>query len=396
MTAARPIVNAHVHVPPNFSAFRDVEDLVATAVAEGVRVVGASNFHDHRIYRRFAALAEAGGLLPLFSLEFITVVDPLRSAGTRVNDPANPGRLYLCGKGVDPFREPSALATALDAGARAANRARAALMTELLAAVFTDAGLPTALDDAAIAADVAARAGVPVEWVVLQERHLAMAFQQALFAGLPPRDRSAVLERAYGAPPKAPVDDAAAVQAEIRSRLMKAGCRAFVDETAMSFADGYRLVLEWGGIPCYPTLADGATPVCPFEDGPAELAGRLAELGLRAAELIPGRNDSDVAAAYVRTFRAAGLIVTAGTEHNTPDRIPLEPLTRGGVHLPDDVLAILYEGACVVAGHQAEVAAGRPGFVDEDGRPGPGDHEAWIGRFAAIGAAAIERRNVLA
>jgi hypothetical protein len=396
MTVARPIVNNHVHVPPNFSAFDDVEDVVATAVREGVSVVGASNFHDHRVYRRFADRARAAGILPLFGLEFITVVETLRAAGTRINDPANPGRLYLCGKGVDPFREPSALAIELDVPARTANRARAARMTTRLAELFAEAGVATGLNDAAIAADVAARAGVPADWVVLQERHLAMAFQAALFAACAPAERASVLERLYGVPSTAPADDAAAVQGEIRARLMKAGRPAFVDETALTFEDAYRLVLERDGIPCYPTLADGASPLCQFEDGPVELARRVSELGIHAAELIPVRNAPDVASAYIRAFRAAGIIVTAGTEHNTPERIPLEPLAKGGVPLPGEVLAILYEGACVVAGHQAERAAGRHGFVDGEGRPGPGPREAWIRRFAEIGAAAIEHRSTAA
>ncbi|HEY4754281.1 MAG TPA: hypothetical protein VIH37_13420, partial [Candidatus Limnocylindrales bacterium] len=323
-----PVVNTHVHVPPNFSAFTDVDDLIATAVREGARVLGASNFHDVRVYRRFAEGARAAGIVPLFGVEFITVVDELRASGTRVNDPANPGRLYLCGKGVDPFRELGPEAAELDACARAANRQRAARMTGLLRASFALGGVPIDLDDTAIAADVAARAGVPVDWVVLQERHLAMAFQSALFAASAPDARAGVLERVYGAPPKS-VDDPAAVQGEIRARLMKAGRPAFVDESPLTFAEAYRLILERGGIPCYPTLADGSSPICPFEVGPEELAGRVAELGIHAAELIPVRNAPETVLAYARAFRSAGIIVTAGTEHNTPERIPLTPLAKG-------------------------------------------------------------------
>jgi hypothetical protein len=390
----RPVVNSHVHVPPNFSAFLDVDDMLATAVRERVRVVGASNFHDHRVYRRFAEGARAVGIVPLFGLEYITVVNDLREAGTRVNDPANAGRLYLCGKGVDPFAEPTPLAVAIEAPIRAANRERAAQMTALLRDVFAAAGLATSLDDRTIERIVAARAGVPTDWVVLQERHLAMAFQEALFEAVPPARRAALLERVYGVPGRAPVDDAVAVQGEVRARLMKSGCAAFVDETALSFGDGFRLILEWGGIPCYPTLADGTTPVCPFEDGPDELVSRVAALGIHAAELIPARNAPETVLAYVRAFRSSGIVVTAGTEHNTPERIPLEPRARGGPPIPDEALEVFYEGACVIAGHQAERAAGRPGFVDADGRPGPGNREAWIRQFAKIGAAVIERRSV--
>ena len=389
----RPVVNLHVHVPPNFSAFDDAEDVVATAAREGVRVVGASNFHDIRVYGRFARAAGAAGVVPIFGVEFITVVEALRAAGTRINDPANPGRMYLCGKGANPFAELGGAAARIDGEARAANRARAARMTVLLRERFAAGGVPTALDDVAIAADVASRAGVPADWVVLQERHLAMAFQRALFASVEVGDRAARLAAVYGTPPSAAPDDAIAVQGEIRSRLMKAGGPAFVEESAMSFEDGVQLVLAWDGIPSYPTLGDGASPVCPFEDGPEELAARLRDLGIHAAELIPTRNAPEVVDAYVRAFGAAGIIVTAGTEHNTPDRIPLEPRAKGGVRISEAARAAFYEGACVVAGHQFERARGRAGFVDAGGRLGSDDLAAWIRRYAEIGAAAIETRS---
>ncbi|MHB8960067.1 MAG: hypothetical protein ACYDAN_10615 [Candidatus Limnocylindrales bacterium] len=393
MSAPSLAANTHVHLPPNFSAFNDVEDAVAAAAAEGMRAIGGSNFFDLRVYRRLADAAHAAGMVPLYGLELISVVEPLRAAGTRVNDPANPGRMYLCGKGVDPFREPTPTAARIDAAIRAASRERAARMTSLLRAAFASAGVELALDDTAIAADVAAGAGVPVDWVVLQERHLAMAFQRALFEAVAPEDRASRLEAAYGVTPSA-VADPAAVQGEIRSRLMRAGGPAFIEETPLSFGDAYRLILEWGGIPSYPTLADGASPICPFEASPQDLARQLGELGIHAAELIPMRNAPEMVDAYVHAFRDVGMVVTAGTEHNTLARIPVEPLARGGAPLSEATRAILYEGACVVAGHQAELASGQPGFVDADGHPGPGDTEARIRRFAAIGAQLIERRSV--
>ncbi|HEY5630394.1 MAG TPA: hypothetical protein VIR16_12880, partial [Candidatus Limnocylindrales bacterium] len=143
--------NTHVHLPPNFSAFDDVEDAVAAAAREGIRVMGGSNFHDLRVYGRFAEAAHAAGIVPLYGLELISVVEPLRAAGTRVNDPANPGRMYLCGKGVDPFRDPTPEAARIDAAARAANRARAARMTSLLRDRFAAAGVALDIDDTAIA-----------------------------------------------------------------------------------------------------------------------------------------------------------------------------------------------------------------------------------------------------
>ena len=136
--------------------------------------------------RRFAQAAEKAGILPLFGVEFITVVEDLRAADIRVNDPANPGRMYLCGKGVDPFRDPGPEASRIADAARVANETRAREMARLLRDHFAAAGLATSLDDRAIVADIAERARVPEAWVVLQERHLAMAFQEALFLQVPP------------------------------------------------------------------------------------------------------------------------------------------------------------------------------------------------------------------
>ena len=394
--AGHVIVNTHVHVPPNFSAFETPEAAIAAAGAEGARVVGISNFHDQRVYRRFADAALAAGILPVFGLEFITVVDDLRDAGIRVNDPGNPGRMYLCGKGVDPFAEPTGIAARIASAARAENVARARAMSGLLRDHFAAAGLATSLDDRAIVADVAERAGVPDAWVVLQERHMAMAFQEALFLQVPPDRRAAVLGRAYGTVPSAPVEDAVAVQGEIRSRLMKAGCPAFVAESALGFDDAVRLVLESDGIPAYPPLADGASPVCPFEASPDALAAELKARGIHMAELIPGRNAPEVVDAYVMAFRAAGLAVTAGTEHNTLDAIPFDPACRGGVPLSDSTRAVFWEGTCVVVAHQHLRRSGRPGFVGRDGVPATGfaDDEARIRWFADLGARLVAGEEV--
>ena len=360
-----PIVNTHVHVPPNFSAFASPEDVVASAQAEGVRAIGISNFYDQQVYGRFAELCRDAGIVPLFGLEFITLVPDLEAAGIRINDPANPGRMYVCGKGIDPFRTklPEAVATA--AQIREGNDARAAEMVAKLDAHLQAAGLGRSLTAAEIAADVAARGGVPVEWVSLQERHIARAVEEAVTA-LPAAERPAVLEKAYGAPPKAALDDPVAMQGEVRSRLLKAGTAGFAPEVPLSFEAAYAYVLAMGGIPCYPTLADGVDPVCPFEEPPAALAKRLVERGIHLAELIPIRNTSAVVDAYVEAFVAAGIEVVAGTEHNTAERIPFDPACTDGP-LSAAARAAFWRGTCIVAAHQARLAEDRPGYVDATG-----------------------------
>lgn len=360
-----PIVNTHVHVPPNFSAFTSPEDVVETARAEGVRAIGISNFYDQQVYGRFAELCRAAGIVPLFGLEFITLVPDLEAAGVRVNDPANPGRMYVCGKGIDPFREKSDAAAATAAEIRQGNDARASEMMQRLDAHLQDAGLPTRLTAEATAADVAARGGVPAAFVSLQERHIARAVEEAVSA-MPADGRAAVLAKAYGGPAKASLDDAVGMQGEVRSRLLKSGTPGFAPEVPLSFEAAYAYVLAMGGIPCYPTLADGVTPVCPFEDPAEQLATQLVERGIHLAELIPIRNKVAVVDEYVAAFRAAGIEVVAGTEHNTADRIPFDPACTDGP-MSDFARAEFWRGTCIVAAHQARVAAGLPGYVDAEG-----------------------------
>jgi hypothetical protein len=229
--------------------------------------------------------------------------------------------------------------------------------------------------------------------VYLQERHIAQAFQEALFERLPETERDDFLARLFGAPSKARPNDVAGVQNEIRSHLMKAGKPAFVPDTFVDFEHASQLILALGGIPCYPTLADGASPLCGYEADVDALITDLQARRVPAAEFIPIRNSPEVLSRYVHALRAAGLFVTAGTEHNTRDLLPLAPTCLDGAPVPDDVQDIFWEGACVVAAHQYLTLQGRTGFVDNAGRLNPeyASADERIAAFAALGAAVIGR-----
>jgi hypothetical protein len=383
----QPVANMHVHLPPNFSAFDTVEDAVRAAATAGISVIGGSNFHDHRVYARLAAAAEAAGIVPLFGCEIITLAEDLRELGIKVNDPDNAGRFYVCGKGLNALGEPTEIARGLKEHARSVNTERMQQMVPLLRECFARAGLETDLTVETITDSVATRASVPGDWVVLQERHVAQAFQEAVFLAVEPDRRRGLLARAFGGPTGVDSDDPIAACGEIRHRLMKAGRPAFVPESPVRFEDGYRFVLESDGMPCYTAVADGASPVSAWEDGPAELADRILAKGFHVAELIPNRNTPAAVEAYVRAWREAGIIVTAGTEHNTRARIPLEPMCVDRSPLSDAVAGTVWEGTCVVVAHQHLRARGEPGYVDRDGRLNPGfpDAETRIRWFAELG-----------
>lgn len=392
---SRQRVNAHIHLPPNFSAFDSVAQALQLAVDQGVGVLGASNYYDYDVYGDFAAGAAKHGIFPLFGLEIIALIDDLIKAGVKINDPGNPGKIYVCGKGITRFAPFNTEAQRLIGIIRKSDSTRMAEMVARLSDIFAQRGLPLGLTENDVIQMIVERHGAKRERVYLQERHACQAFQEAVFRTVPSPQRVEKLGKVFGASaaPTFGPDDAVKIQNEIRSHLMKAGKPAFVPETFVSFTQAHQLILELGGIPCYPTLADGVDPITDFEAPVQKLIDNVERLGFHCAEFIPIRNKPEVLSAYVKTMRAAGLVITAGTEHNTLDLLPIEPTCVGGAPVPQDVAEIFWEGACVVAAHQFMVLNGRTGFVDGEGRPNSeyADAPSRIAAFSKLGAAVIQR-----
>jgi hypothetical protein len=356
--------NTHVHVPPNFSSDTTLDQLLAQARSEGVRAVGTSNFFGMQVFPSFMKRAKEFGIHPLLGVEIITVDSELEEAGWTVNDPQNPGRYYLQGRALNAdlvAAEASPVARAI----RGRNDSRAVEQVGLLSSVLSEAGLPSTVTAKDVAAEVAERNVVPVEWVSLQERHISRAFADRLLL-LGSAQRKSVLAKAFGHPPMADLDDAGSIQTELRSELMKFGQPAFVRDSPTSFADGYAMTLELGGFPVYCAVADGADPLCDYERPAEALARRLRERNIHAAELVTVRNTARCVDEYVSAFLAAGLLVTGGSEHNTPHRLPLA-LTCADGPLSDFASQAFWDGACVLAAHQELMAVGEVGFVDSAG-----------------------------
>lgn len=388
-----PRVNAHIHLPPNFSAFDSVQQAVSLAAREQMGVIGISNYYDFDVYGEFVDRARKQGIFPLFGLEIIAMQSDLRDSGMRVNDPGNPGKTYLCGKGITRFDAMSPEASRLMDLIRQNDSQRMTQMVNRVRSVLADRGLDCKIDQQAVVDMVVDRHGSARETVYLQERHISQAFQEELFRLIPSSERIKRVEQLLGPATKlGDANDHVGLQNELRSQLMKSGRPAFIAESFLSLADARRLVLELGGIPSYPVLADGASPVCEFESDPDRLIDQLHELEIHAAEWIPVRNKCSVVEEYVMKMRAAGIVVTAGTEHNTLDLIPLVPVCKDG-DLPPAVRDVFWEGACVVAAHQFLALHGECGYVDADGRlnteyPTADDR---IQSLSRIGAAVIQR-----
>jgi hypothetical protein len=377
--------NTHIHLPPNFSAFETVGQAVELAAKENIKILGVGNYYDFGVYQTFTEAVLKRGIFPLFGTEIIALETDLQKQGVRINDPGNPGKYYICGKGISRFETFSSRAAELMNGIRKNDTLRMREMVAKLAEAFGKGGVKTGLDDQAVIARVVKRHGCKAEMVTLQERHLAQAFQEVFFEKVPADQRAEKLAAIFGCPAKSGANDAVGVQDEIRSHLMKAGKSCFAPETFVNLAQAKELIVELGGIPCYPVLADGSKQRCEYEATADKLVETLKANSYRMVEFIPARNQPEVLAEYVTTIRKAGIAVVAGTEHNTLAPLPIEPACVGGKAIPDAVKAIFWEGVCVLAAHVFLKAHGQKGFMD----CGCCDAEKRIETFRAIGEAVL-------
>ncbi|MFA5651522.1 MAG: PHP domain-containing protein [Proteiniphilum sp.] len=359
-------INAHLHTPYSFSAFRDIDDALDRAVAEGVKVVAINDFYTARGYEEWSKGCEKRGLYPLFGIEFIALDQEDQAAGLRVNDPANPGRTYLSGKGLAyPFKLDEPHASRLEAVRQEANK-QVEEMCGKLNELLAREKVGFTLD---------------FDWItneltkgLIRERHLAKALRIKLFE-FHEKDEGKVkltLETLFdGKVLKAPLHDVAAIETEIRGNLLKVGGAAFVPEEAAAFlpVEAVRqTIIAAGGIPTYPFLADDSNGnYTDFERDLQQAARRLTERGFHSVEFITTRNDVRLLEKYASYLHEQGFVVTFGSEHNTPVMEPIELFARGGVPLSDRLKQINYEGACVIAAHQHVVSQGLDGYVDESG-----------------------------
>lgn len=370
-------VNAHIHTPWSFSAFDSVDEALDMAAAGDVRVVGINDFNTTAGFAEWDSGCRSRGLFPLFGMEMIALDEDLQRAGVRVNDPANPGRTYLSGKGMAfPAHLPGPWAGRL-AAVRAESDSQVRAMCGRLNELLKNVAPEVALLDADEITRTLTRGS-------LRERHLAKALRLAVYAA---PDPAPTLKKLFGGrEPLSPLADHAGVENEIRAHLLKAGGAAFVAETPAAFlpvAEVVALIEAAGGIPTYPFLGDD--PDGNFTEFEADLpaaAAALKQNGIHSVEFIAPRNSAATLERYAGWLWDNGFTVTFGSEHNTPARQPIVLTTRGGAPLTPKLAELNYLGACVVAGHQK--------YFARNGDPYDPKLRA---DYAALGREAIKQRT---
>lgn len=383
--SAAPLkVNAHLHTPYSFSAFTGIPQALDMAVAENVKVVGINDFYSTEGYSEWAAECSKRKLFPLFNIELISLNKADQQAGIRVNDPNNPGRTYLSGKGLAfPQKLAEPYKSQLIELRQESNR-HAARMCAAMNCVLAKYNMPFDISYTEVEKQLT-KGNV-------RERHLAKALREKVVAHYKnPEAQKAVWENLFGGKPlKSPIDNDAAVENEIRGNLLKAGGAAFVAEDPKAFLEMNLvcdLILHAGGIPTYPFLADDAKgEFTDFERDRDKVAEILKQRNIWSIEFITTRNSVEVLRDYAGYFYQQGFVVTFGTEHNTPAMEPIELFARNSTPLTPDLLEINYKGACVVAAHQYLAATEGKGYMDVSGKPDTNNRAA----YEALGNALIQ------
>jgi hypothetical protein len=355
-----PGINGHIHSPYSFSAFRNMEEPFEIAVKEGISVLGINDFYTTDGYAEFADLAKKYSIFPLFNIEFMALLKQQQENGIRINDPVNPGRTYLSGKGLTfPVKVSVQSREKLEILQNESN-AQTYQMVEKLNGYLKSISSGLHFDAAEIQKRFARN--------LLRERHIATAIRTAVFEKENTPDAILnSLTRIFGnKAPKSSTNQIAYLENEIRNNLLKAGGPAYVpeDEKAfLSLEEVTGLIIDAGGIPCYPVLLDDAKGnFTDFEKDWPKMADLLMDKGIFMVELIPGRNDFAILKEFVSYFHHQGFPVTFGTEHNTPQLDPLTVTCRGGVPPDRELQEISYKGVSVIAAHQYLTARGYSGF----------------------------------
>jgi hypothetical protein len=343
-------VNGHIHTPYSFSAFSGVNPIFEMAMKEDIKVLGINDFYTTGGYLEFHDNALENWVFPLFNIEFIALDRDKQKRGIRVNDPSNPGRTYFSGKGLDFPDSLDAERTAIVESVKAESLRQVRTMIDKANDLFDglESGIHLTFED------------IRKEYArdQVRERHIAKAIRIAVYSKFGSMaERKSFLTALYsGREQVADPENHAAVEIEIRNNLLKAGGKAFVEEDEKAFLSVdavIDIITHAGGIPCYPVLLDDAKGIITdYEQNREGLWSDLMAKGIFCIELIPGRNDRDTLENFVKFFQSKGFIITFGTEHNTPDLVPLTISCRGRVPLPETLRKLSFEGACILAAHQ--------------------------------------------
>ncbi len=359
--------NCHLHTPYSFSSFTGVEQLFQLAKAENINIAGVNDFFSFDAYEEFHQFAKKYNIYPIFGIEFIGLDKQMQKAGNLINDPANPGRIYLSGKGLKyPVETKSSYFKKINQLQELSN-SQSKLIIEKLNHFFNSIGIEYSFSYTGIQKKLAHKQ--------VRERHIAKAICEWAFENATSNDdcKKLLTKLFQGKNVSSDLSNVSAMENEIRDKMLKKGGVAFIEEDAENFlplGEIKDLIIEAKGIPCYPILLDFKDgKFTDFEKNFENMHQQLTDWGIGCIELIPHRNELKFLESAVNFFHEYNYVITFGTEHNTPNLIPLSITAKGNQAITSEMQQISNEGCAIIAAHQKLISEGKGGFIDEKGNP---------------------------
>ncbi|WP_462317029.1 PHP domain-containing protein [Marinilabilia sp.] len=359
-----PLTNGHLHTPYSFSAFDSVEQAITLASDQRVKVVGINDFNTVQGYKDWSEACNRFNLVPLFNIEMIGLNREDQKNHVKVNDPSNPGRTYISGKGITTAPLSGEVNEWL-ANALKNNNRQSEQMTELLNQQLIKCNAPFTLRFQQIKDELTKGQ--------VRERHLVKALRLKVEEDFKYREEQWAFYKTLTGKDIASLESAG-VENMLRGSLLKAGGPAFIpeDEEAYASVETIRdLILKAKGIPTYPFLGnalDGAST--DFEIDLPQTIETLINRGFFSAEFITPRNSLDYLESAAQQLWDNGFLVTLGTEHNTPAMETLVPMAKGNTPISDQLQEINVKSVCILLAHQYLIEKTGEGWLDRNsGKP---------------------------
>ena len=355
-----PQTNGHLHTPYSFSAFDSIEQAITLASDQHLKVVGINDFNTVKGYQDWSEACARYNLLPLFNIEMIGLNRDDQSNNIKVNDPSNPGRTYISGKGLTTGTLPKEVTNWLKQAVESNNR-QSEQMTALLNRQLEICEAPFRLNFEQIKKNLTKGQ--------VRERHLAKALRiETETSYKSPEDQRTFYKKLTGKDMASL--DAAFVENILRGSLLKAGGPAFIpeDEEAFASVETIRdLILKAKGLPTYPFLGNALEGNCTdFENNLPATIEKLKSRGFYSAEFITTRNTSDYLESTAQQLWDNGFLVTLGTEHNTPAMEPLVPMAKDNTPVSDKLQEINVKSICILIAHQYLTEHTEEGWLDKN------------------------------
>lgn len=348
------LTNIHVHTPFSYSIFQSIDELVTTAKSEGISVLGINDLNTTDGYNEFSAACKEQNLFPVFNIEF-----SLEDFSDMVVKYCSTGK--ISGKAL-PFPMPfPGDVHNLIASIWKGSQDRIWKMIDKLNELLAERDIPLTLDYRTIRSLYSKDS--------VHEQHVAKALHKAILAIEPfKKGTSTLMEKLFTNSIAEKVHSGMAdIEHLIVTELLGRNKPAFIpmpSDTILTIAHARQLIIRTGGLPCFQcTLSENNDA-----DDPAELEKYLVKRGIAAIEFIPHKTTVPMLTKFMHHFNKKQFCVSIGTGSYASQVKSTLPVLRDGARLPDDLVSIGYEGACILAAHHEDRLRKQPGFIDELGK----------------------------